>query len=89
MDIKFETRRPHPRSLKEYLSSDAVAKYVGCTRRTVNRYLNKLPDLGIKVYSASGKCQRVLKREDALWLYDHIKHRHTSTNKTKAKNVKK
>lgn len=56
------------KELPAYVSSDALAEWIGCTKRTVNRWLLKHPDIGFKVHSASGKKYNVLTRDDAYLL---------------------
>jgi len=45
-----------------------VADYIGCSRRTVNRWLKDMPELGITAYASTGKHNRVLTKDETLWL---------------------
>lgn len=74
MKIKF--RKGKAAKLPDYVSSDAVAQFVGCSKRTVNRWLKDQPNLGITVKSASGKSMRVLSRDEAKKLSEQMKVLH-------------
>jgi len=78
MKIKFKKKKP---TLPAHLTVDAVADYIGCSRRTVNRWLKDMPKFGITAYSASGKHQRVLTKDEAVWLFDQMVSLHTKGGK--------
>jgi pyocin large subunit-like protein len=68
MEIKFNDAKTCG-SLPAYVSTEAAAKFIGCGKRTVNRWLKKHPALGITVYSSSGKHARVLSRDDVKTMF--------------------
>ena len=72
MEVKFNEQQDAMR-LPEYVSSAAIAKFIGCGKRTVNRWLKDAPNLGIKVHSATGKHYRVLSRDEVQELCDRMK----------------
>jgi len=71
------------RKLPEYMSTNIIAQQIGCTSRTINRWLKECPTLGITVHSATGKHYRVLSRDDVTWLHGQIKRFHEPTRKEK------
>ena len=85
MEIKFKDVKKVG-SLPEYVSTDAAAKFIGCGKRTVNRWLKKHPALGITVYSSSGKHARVLSRDDVETMVAGMRK---VEKERKTKNVKK
>jgi len=68
-------------TLPKYMSTNVIAKHIGCTSRTINRWLKEHPTLGITVHSATGKHYRVLARDEVEWLHGQIKRFHEPTRK--------
>ena len=69
--------------LPEFMSTNVIAEKIGCTSRTINRWLKENPELGITVHSATGRHYRVLAREDVEWLHGQIKRFHEPKRKEK------
>ena len=72
MNINFNEQN-NLNELPKFVSSDAVAKFIGCSKRTINRRLKEIPNLGITVHSATGKHHRVLSRKEVGVLLKHMK----------------
>tara|TARA_R100000152_G_C6781589_1_gene216424 strand:- start:742 stop:1047 length:306 start_codon:yes stop_codon:yes gene_type:complete len=68
-------------ALPDYMSPNIIAEVIGCTSRTINRWLRDLPELGITVQAAPNKFFRALSREDVVWLHQHIQRMHEPKGK--------
>ena len=91
MKIKITKNTPYEK-LPDYVSTEVAAKLIGYSKRTINRWLNKHPNVGITVYSSSGKHLKALSKNDVKKISKGItnfKFERTPQNVTKRSNRKK